>query len=430
VVRLFSILAVLALPENLSVLRERQYRLLFTGQAVSLLGDGMVNVALAFAVIHLGGGASEIGVVFTARSLALVSCLLVGGVVADRLPRRTILICTDIVRLASQGALAATLIAGGSSVWVVAGLSMVTGAATGFFNPTSSGFLPSIVSPKGLQQANALRGLATSVGRIGGPSIAGLLVATVGAGWAFAVDAATFAVSAALVSRIRAPGRVAVPDATFFADLIAGWQAFRSRTWLWTFISWAAFANLLYGCWTVVGPLIAQRHLGGAGAWGLILAASGIGGLVGGIFALRVHPQRPLLFSAVGLSIFFVPLALLALGLSAGVIAAGAVVAEIGLVLAMTVWESTVQRHVEPAILSRVSAYNWFGSMAFQPVGLALWGPVATVIGYESSLWLAFFLAIGSVLVLMMVREVRTLPPFPPAAAPSGRASPQPVPRA
>jgi MFS family permease len=403
-------------PDSLGVLRERDYRLLFGAQAISLLGDGMVNVALAFAVIDLGGGAAEIGVVFTARALALVACLLVGGVVGDRLPRRAVLIATDLTRVASQGALAATLIAGTPSIWVLAALSAITGAASGFFNPTSTAFLPAVVSPEGLQPANALRGLVASIGRIGGPSLAALLVVTAGAGWALAVDAATFAASAALLSRIGVADEAATPGKSFLADLREGWHAFRSRTWLWTFVASAALGNLLYGCWTVVGPLVADRDLGGAGAWGLIMAASGVGGVVGGLLALRARPRRPLLFATLGISIFFVPLALMALGLPAPVIALGTMTSEVGLVLAMTAWESTLQRHVDTATLSRVSAYDWFGSLAFLPLGLALWGPVADAIGYDSALWLAFGLHLATLAPLLAVREIRTLPAFPPAA--------------
>ena len=400
-------------PESLGVLRERPYRLLFAGQAVSLLGDSMVNVSLAFAVIGLGGSAADMGLVFTARSLALVGCLLVGGVVADRLPRRTVLIGADLVRLAGQGALAATLIAGEPGMWVLAALSAVTGAATGFFNPASTGFLPSVVSPEGLQQANALRGLSSSVGRIAGPIAAGVLVATVGAGWALAVDAATFAVSAAFLSGIRLPRQVAPPHSSFLADLREGWHAFRSRTWLWSFVAWAAFGNLLYGCWAVVGPLVAERDLGGVTAWATIIAASGVGGVAGGVIALRANPRRPLVFATAGMLVFFMPLALLALGLPVAVVALGAAVSEVGLVLSATVGESTFQRHVEPSMLSRVSAYNWLGSMALQPVGLAVWGPIALAIGYDAAMWVAFAAMVLSGLALLAVRDVRTLPAYP-----------------
>jgi predicted MFS family arabinose efflux permease len=404
-----------ALRESLGVLRQRDYRLLFGAQAVSLLGDGMVNVALAFAVIGLGGGAPEIGLVFTARSVALVGSLLGGGVVGDRLPRRAVLISADLVRVASQGALAAALIAGAPGVWTIALLSAITGAATGFFNPTSTAFLPAVVGLEALQPANALRGLLSSIGRVGGPAIAGLLVVAAGAGWALAVDALTFAVSALLLSRIRVSGAIeARRRKSFVADLREGWDSFRSRTWLWAFVAWFSFGNLLFGCWQIVGPLIAERDLGGADAWGLIIAASGAGGVVGGLVALRAHPRRPLLYAAPCLSVFFVPLALLAAGIPAVLIALGAAVCEIGTVLGLAVWESTLQRHVEPAALSRVSSYDWFGSLALAPVGLAIWGAVADSIGYETSLWLAFGLNVASLVPLLAIREIRTLPAEPP----------------
>ncbi|WP_187368850.1 MFS transporter [Baekduia soli] len=399
---------------HLGVLRERPYRLLFAGQAVSLFGDAMVDVALAFAVIKLGASPAQLGLVFTARSIAMVAALLAGGVLADRLDRRAILVACDLVRLAAQGALAAALIAGHPAIWVLAALSAVTGAATGVFNPTSTGFLPSVVSAEGLQPANALRGLSASAGRMAGPVLSGVLVATVGAGWALAADAATFALSAAFLGRIPAIARTGPAAATsYLADLREGWQAFRSRTWLWAFVAWASFSNMLFGCWTVVGPLTAERDLGGAAAWGAILGASGVGGLIGGVLALRLRPQRPLVFSVLAFAIFFLPLALLALGLPVVPVAAGALVGEIGLVLTITVWESTLQRHVAPAVLSRVSAYDWFGSLAFQPLGLALWGPVAATIGYHGALWVAFVGHLAGVAVILTVRDVRRLPPVP-----------------
>jgi MFS family permease len=416
-----------SLPRSLSVLREREYRLLFGGQLVSLLGDQMVNVALAFGVIGIGGSASDLGLVFAARAFALVTSLLVGGVVADRLPRRTVLIGADVVRLASQGGLGAAFILGTPPVALIAALAAITGAATGFFNPASTGFLVSVVSPAGLQQANALRSVSSSGGRIAGPVLSAALVATVGAGWALAVDAATFAVSAALLSRMRSGTERVVRDAStsFLADFREGWDAFRSRRWLWSFVAFFAFGNLLYGALQVIGPLVAERELGGAPAWGAIIGASGVGGLIGGVVALRVAPRRPLQVAVLGAGVLLLPAALLALGSPVPVVALGAVVAELGLMLAVTLWESTLQRHVAPEVLSRVSAYDWFGSMAFTPVGLALWGPIATALGYGNALWLAFGLNLVGVAVILAVPEVRRLPPAPvvapaPATATAG----------
>jgi hypothetical protein len=400
--------------DRLGVLRARDYRLLLAGQAVSLTGDAMVNVALAFAVLGAGGSASDIGIVFAARTAALLASLLAGGVVADRLPRRALMVGTDLVRFASQGALAAVLILGSPSIGTLAALSALTGAATGVFNPAATGFLPSVVAPGGLQQANALRTLASSAGRIAGPLLAGLLVVTAGAGWALAVDAATFAVSAALVSRMSAVRAQAAPaPRSFLADLREGWDAFRSRRWLWTFVLVAAFGNFLHASWTVIGPVLAQRELGGAAAWGAVVAASGAGGVLGGLVALRVRPRRPLLAGGLATVVFFAPIALLAAGAPVVVLAVGAAVGEVGLVLGTTLWESTFQRHVEPGLLSRLSAYDWFGSMALYPLGLAAWGPIASVVGFHGALWLAFALLMVAMAAMLSVRETRTLPAYP-----------------
>jgi MFS family permease len=395
------------------VLQERNYCYLLAGQSLSFLGDAMANVALAFAMIELGGSATALGMVFTARSVALVGCLLAGGVLADRFAQRTILVSMDCVRVASQGAIAALLLAGAPSVWSIAALSALTGAATGFAQPASPGFLTSLVRPELLQPANALGSLGYSLGRMSGPIIAGLLVARFGGGWALAADAATFAASATLLSRIRLPAAAIFHGRSLLADLHDGWQAFRSRKWLWTFVTWLSFWSLLYGCWTIVGPLVAARDLGGARAWGFIISAQGVGGILGGVIALHVDPRRPLLVAPAALAGFFLPLALFALTMPVEIIAAGALLAEIGLVLCSTTWDSAVQRHIEPALISRISAYRRLGPSVLQPIGLASWGPVAAAIGLDNALWLAFVLQIVGALALLAVRDVRHLPAYP-----------------
>jgi hypothetical protein len=407
------------LPE---VLRERDYRRLFAAQATSLLGDQMVTVALAFGILDRGGSASDVGIVFAARALALIAFLLGGGVVGDRLPRRAVLVTSDVVRVGSQGAIAAVLLSGGHAVWPLAALSALTGAANGVFNPTATGFLPEVVSAARVQEANALRSLASSAGRIAGPLVAGLLVATAGAGWALAVDAATYAVSAVLVARISVTGRRAhdapTPD-TFLTELRTGWTAFRTRTWLVAIVASAAAGNFVLGAWKVLGPEVAKTDLGGVGAWAAITAASGAGGVLGGLLALRLAPRRPLVFAMLAFGLFYLPMALLALPAAAAVIAVAAFAGEIGMVLANTVWESTLQRHVEPHLLSRVSAYDWLGSFVFDPIGLAVWGPVAALTGTGDALWIAAAVGVLSIVAPLLVPAVRALPAAP-AAATSG----------
>jgi predicted MFS family arabinose efflux permease len=401
--------AVRRLPDSVGVLRVRDYRLVFGAYASSLLGDGMVGVALAFAVLGLGGSASALGLVLAARSVPLVGCLLVGGVIADRIPRRTVMVAADLTRLASQGTLAGLLIAGGAHVWTLALLSGVTGAATGFFNPASTGLLPQVVAPEQLQQANGLRATAMAVGEIFGPSVAGVLVATAGPGWALGIDAASFAVSAAFLSRLSVRPRPDSRRNTFLSDLRAGWSVFRSRTWLWTVVLAFALSNALWAAWSALGPVVARSSLGGAPAWGAVLSAMGVGGVLGGIAAIRAAPRRPLLLFTLSGVVYAVPLALLALRAPVPILAATALLAGVSLMYGNSVWESTLQRHVPADALSRVSAYDWFGSFAFYPLGLALWGPIASGIGVDAALWLAFALWTAVMLAVLAVPDVRRL---------------------
>lgn len=402
------------LPESLDVLRTREFRLLFSGQAVSVLGDRMAVVALAFAVLEIGGSASEVGLVLAAGAFPLVATVLAGGVVADRASRRAVMVAADLVRVGSQGAMAALLIAGWAEVWMLALVAGVTGAATGFFSPASTGLLPEVVLAEQLQPANGLRASAVSTGEILGPVLGGVLVAAAGAGWAIAIDAVTFAVSAACLAMLRIPTRVAAQRSSFVADLRQGWVAFRSRRWVWTFVLCFAIGNLLWGAWGVLGPIVADRDLGGAAAWGTILTAVGVGALAGSLLATRVKPRRPLLFAALADGIFTLPLAFMAATTSVPLIACGAALSGAGMALAISVWETTLQRHIPGESLSRVSSYDWFGSLAFYPLGLAIWGPVAAAIGVSTSLWLAFVLAVVATVALISVPDIRHLPASPP----------------
>ena len=406
------------MPDTREVLARRDFRLLLAGQAVSVLGDRMVAVALAFAVLEVGGSASAVGLVLASGTVTLVGSVLIGGVVGDRASRRAVMIAADLIRVASQGAMAALLIAGVADVWMLAALAAVTGAATGFFNPASTGLLPEIVPPEELQPANALRSAGISAGEILGPLAAGLLVAAAGAGAAIAVDAATFAISAACLSRLQVSARAERAGGTFLAELRAGWTAFRSRRWVWTFVAYFAVGNALWGAWSALGPVVADDDLGGAAAWGTVLAAVGIGALAGSLMATRVRPDRPLVLVATMEVLFALPLAFLAAGASVPVLVVGAFASGVGLMLGMSVWESTLQRHIPQHSLSRVSSYDWFGSYAFYPVGLAIWGPVAAGIGVTSALWLAFGLFAAAALCLLALPDTRRLPaaPIPTAA--------------
>jgi MFS family permease len=353
----------------------------------------------------------------------MVVCLLAGGVVADRVSRRAVMVSADLVRVGTQGATGALLLAGVAHVWSIAVLAGAAGAAAGFFQPASTGLLPALVPPEEVQQANGLRSTAMAGGEIAGPAIAGVIVAGAGPGWAFLADAATFAASAACLVNLRLPRRLPRESATSFArDLRDGWKAFRSRTWVWAAVAIISVHNLIWGAWSALGPVVARERLGGAAAWGTVLAVLGIGALLGGIAAVHVDPRRPLAVFAVTGTVFAVPLACLAAGAPVPVLAGGALLAGAAMMFGNAVWESALQRHVPASEISRVSAYDWFGSMAFSPFGLAMWGPIAAATGISRALWIATAAWLVTSAVLLAVPEIRRLTAFPatPLAASRG----------
>jgi MFS family permease len=381
--------------DSFGALREREFRLLFTGQLISLLGDSFTSIALAFAVLEIGTP-TDLGIVFAAKSIPLVGFLLAGGVFADRLPRRVVMLSADAVRMAAQGVVAALVLTGSAHIWQIAVLEAVAGTATAFFNPASTGLTPMTVSAERLQQANALRGVSMSSAGLVGLVCGGAVVALAGPGWALAVDAVSYGASAFFLARLRLPAHIPIAAQSFLGDLRDGWREFVSRTWVWVIVVAASFGNMFTAIFAVLGAVIAKEHLGGALAWTVILAGLSVGSLAGGLVALHVRPRRPLLFGSALTALLAVPTGLLALHAPAVVVGAGAFFAGGANMVFNSLWETALQRYVAPAALSRVSAYDWFGSLAFQPLGLAIAGPAAAAFGASATLWVA---AAGSVVI-------------------------------
>jgi hypothetical protein len=182
---------------------------------------------------------------------------------------------------------------------------------------------------------------------------------------------------------------------------------------VWTVVAFAAVGNIAWGAWSALGPVVANRDLGGAAAWGVVLAAMGVGALGASLLATLARPRRPLIVFALTGAVLSVPLALLAAGVPVPLLAVGALLAGGAMMLGNTVWESTLQRHIPGESLSRVSAYDWFGSMAFTPIGLAIWGPIAAAAGLGASLWLASAVLFVTTLALLAVPDIRSLPAVP-----------------
>lgn len=401
---------------GVDVLRLRDFRLVFGAALVSLLGDGMVPVALSFAVLDLTGSATDLGVVLAARSVALVGSLLIGGVVADRVSRRTVMVGADLVRLVGQGATGVLLVTGRASVAELVVSQACLGAATGFFNPASSGLIP-LVAGDWLQQGNSLRGMAMAAGNIAGPAIAGVLVVATSPGIALLIDAGSYGASALLLARVKPAMRGAVPTHRFVADLREGFAEFRARTWVWATIAAMSVINAVAVAFPVLGALTAKRQLGGAGAWALILVGQGVGSLVAGTALLQFKPRRPLLIGLLVGLVPAVPMFLLAVPASLALIVIAALIGGVGNMTFNTLWETTLQQHIPEAARSRVSSYDWFGSLAFQSVGFALIGPFAAAVGTSTALYICGGLDTALVAVLLAIRDIRMVPSMPAGVA-------------
>ncbi|HET8956698.1 MAG TPA: MFS transporter [Solirubrobacterales bacterium] len=412
---------------RLEVLREPGYRRLFFGRTTSLIGDGMAPVALAFAVLDLTGSATDLGIVIAAHSLVLIALILVGGVVADRISPRRAMLGADLVRTVSMGLIAILLLTGAAEIWQLALLYAVDGAATAFFNPASNAIVPQIVPGARLQEANALLNFSRWGGKVAGPALAGVLLALGSPGTALAVDAATFVVSAACLWGVRAPGvRTEEEEGEpFLLELRHGWREFSSRSWMVAVVLGAAVTNaIFFPVFQVLGPTVARESLGGSTGWALIAAMWGAGGLLGGVVALHVRPRRPLLLSEGFILLFAIPVVLLAIPATTAVIALGALFASATVALAEVLYETVSAQHIPPEALARVVAYDWFGSLAVEPITLALVGPIAAAIGISTTLWAGAAAMIVCQIAVLLVPSVRRL-----EAGPMTDPAPTPLPR-
>jgi MFS family permease len=288
------------LRNRLGALAERNYRLLFSSNTVSALGDGVSTIALAFAVLQISDSPAALGAVIASRQVASAAITVAAGVWADRLPRHLVLVAAAVVQGTVQAVSGALVLSGHATVGALAGLALVFGLADGFVIPASQGLVPTIVSAVRLQQANALLGLSRSIVSVAGPALGGLLVAAGSPGGALLVDAASFAVAAILLVRLSVPPRGdAAPPRPFLHELREGWFEFRRQTWIWTTIVFFGIGNFAGASLYVLGPVVAKRDLGGAPAWATLVSAAGAGSIVGGLAALRLRPRRPLLASCV-----------------------------------------------------------------------------------------------------------------------------------
>jgi MFS family permease len=374
-----------------SVREHRAFRLLFWGQALSVLGDRITPVAIAFAVLGLGS-ATDLGLVMAAGGIPFALFALAGGVWADRVGRRKVMLASDVIRAASQTATALLLLTGTAEVWMLAVLAFVYGTAAAVFMPALIGLIPQTVSQARLQEANGLLALTRSIASVAGPALAGVLVVAAGSGEAIAVDAATFAVSALCLARMGpsvelAPVAESAQPEPFLAGLRGGWNEVRSRTWLtWGLIAMSVYHVFVLPAVFVLGPALADRELDGASSWAAIVACFGIGGVLGNVVALRIPLRRPVFIAALALVGASTQAAIIGCGLGTVGIAALELLAGICVALFFTLWDLSIQEQIPRHLVSRVSAYDFSVSMGLMPLGMAVCGPIANAIGLHATL--------------------------------------------
>jgi MFS family permease len=373
-----------------SLLREPQFRRIFLAQSVSTLGDQIAPIAVAFAVLSVTHSATDLGLVLAGRTLPLVVFLLLGGAWADRLPRKSIMVVSDVVRLVTQGAFALILTQHAPSLWAMILLQAGNGAASAFFRPASSGLVQEAVPSGERQSANGLLSATSNISSIAGPIIAAVLIALVGNAWAVGADAVSFGISALFLARVVVPARVLKKRIGIAREITEGFRAVVATRWIGLMIlEFAVFQLFVLASFSVLGPLTADVHYAGAATFAVIAAVTGVGALLGDALSLRIRPKRPLLVANC-FSLGCVPL-LVALAVTAPlpVLIICAVPFGLGFSFPNTLWFTALQDNVPQHLIARVSSFDWMGSTALRPIGLAIVAPIAVIVGPEAVLLVA-----------------------------------------
>ncbi|MFI6927527.1 MFS transporter [Nonomuraea spiralis] len=398
---------------DLGLLRDRKFALLLSARTISVLGSAFAPVALAFGVLGLpGADATTLSVVLTAQSLPMIAFMLVGGVIADRLPRQRVMMAGELLMALGYFALAAMMLSGWTPLTAMGVAAAATGVGTAIMFPALSGIIPEVVPADRLQAGNVLLGLGANASRVAGVVLSGGTVMLFGGGWALLVSGAMFALAGVLIAMLRLTSaeRARAERHSVLADLRDGWREFSSRQWLWVVVAqFSVLVMALQAGHGVLGPLLAKESLGGPAAWSAFLAGEAVGTIAGVLVSLRLRPSRPILFG----TLICLPTALpyLLLGLDAPLWAtvAGAFVLGVCFDVFGVLWQTTMQREVPPESLSRVSSYDMLGSLMFGPIGLMLAGPAAKVFGTEGALLGCAALVVLSTLAALLAPGVRNL---------------------
>jgi MFS family permease len=398
----------------ISALRSRDFRLLWLSQSASVIGDGLVVVAVGLFVTRLTGHPSDVGLVLTAYVAPLVLLLLVGGVIADRLPRQTVMVVSDSARCLLHGTLALLIAFDAVRIWHMVVIGLLYGSAQAFFQPAYTGLIPQTVPEAEIQSAQALGGISRELAAFVSPAIATALIFSVGGAAAFGLDAATFAVSATMLSMVRARDRGGehISD-TVLAELKEGWAAVSARPWVWASIS-AFSAALLVALapFFVLGPAVSREVYGTEAVFGIASAFWGAGTVLGAVAGGRWRPRRPMLTAVFVAFAWPAQISLFAFGPPRDLLYAATMLAGVGLGLLGVWWETALAQRIPPQLLSRVSAWDWMGSLALLPLGYLLAGPFADAFGAARVLEVGGLLGTGVMTLAFIPRSTRTMTRF------------------
>ncbi|MFJ4654572.1 MFS transporter [Nocardia sp. NPDC088792] len=390
-------------------LRQRDFLLLFIGQTTSMAGDAPAMLAITFVVLGLGGSPAALGAVLAARFVPLTGLLLLGGVLADRFPRRELMIVSDATRAVAQAVLAVLFLSGTAQLWQVVVLQAIYGGAEALFKPALGGILPQLVPAASLRAANALVALSSNLFRVLGPALGAVLIAAAGPGAAVITDAATFAVSAIALLGVRRPAAIeCVAREPLMIALRTGWREVRSRTWLWASIAnFTVFGAVAMPAVLVLGPQVAQRDLGGPDGWAVIMATFAAGAVAGSAVALRIALARPAAACAALLAVAAARPGMLVSGLGLPAVGAYSALSGAAVSMAMVYWRTLLQERIPLAVLSRVRSIDDFGSTLLTPVAYLVMGQLPGYLGLRTGMVAMAAVAVAASLATVAVPAVR-----------------------
>jgi predicted MFS family arabinose efflux permease len=412
------------LVRRFPVLAVRDFRLLLADRLIAPASIGFSLVGVSFAVLRATNSATDLSYVLAAQIAPSLVFALIGGVAADRFPPQRVIVAANLLMALGEGTFGVLVLTGRPPLWAMIGLEALTGIGVAIFYPASQALLPRIVPRSLLQEASAISRLAMNSGQMSGAAVAGLLVAAAGPGWALALCGLGMVATVPLLLSIRAgredlrPGvghqaedeaeRATAPS--MLTELREGWSEFRSHTWLWVIVAQFCVVMMAwYGAFSVLGPVVAREHLGGAAAWGAITAADSLGLIAGGLVSLRFTPRRPMLFVVLtGAAVAISPLSL-AMVLPLPAVCAASFSLGVFVEMMMVQWTVALARNIPSDKLARVSSYDVLGSVMAMPAGALIAGPLGTAIGISSAQYAAAAAIIVASALALIPRDIRTM---------------------